>query len=107
MDGTGQQCAERLGPGSAAVYAQHGASLCQCVCRAILSHLRWQEECIDTVRSQPVGRALYYQATLTGRIGAVDCEGIADVIDVVRIADRCICWPRWWLDRRRRPRWWT
>ena len=36
------------------------------------------------IRSQPLGRALYYQATLTGRIGAVDCEGIADVLDVVR-----------------------
>ena len=31
MDGTGQQCAECLGPVSAAVHAQNGASLCpQC-----------------------------------------------------------------------------
>src|SRR5262245_37906519 len=31
------------------------------------------QACIDSIRSQPVGRALYTQATLTGRIGAVDC----------------------------------
>jgi hypothetical protein len=37
-----------------------------------------------------VGRALYYQATLTGRIGAVDCEGIADVLDVVCRADQAL-----------------
>ena len=36
------------------------------------------------------GRALYYQATLTGRIGAVDCEGIADVLDVVRREDQAL-----------------
>jgi predicted RecB family nuclease len=37
-----------------------------------------------------VGRALYDQATLTGRIGAVDCEGIADVLDVVRRDDQAL-----------------
>jgi hypothetical protein len=46
--------------------------------------------CIDTIRTQPVGRALYYQATLTGRIGAVDCEGIADLLDVVRRDDQAL-----------------
>jgi hypothetical protein len=46
--------------------------------------------CIDTIRSQPVGRTLYYQATLTGCIGAVDCEGIADVLDVIRHADQVL-----------------
>src|SRR5262245_56189521 len=48
------------------------------------------QTCIDTIRSQPVGRTLYYQATLTGRIGAVDCEGIADVLDVVCRADQAL-----------------
>jgi hypothetical protein len=37
-----------------------------------------------------VGRALYYQTTLTGRIGTVDCEGIADVLEVVRRADQAL-----------------
>jgi len=37
-----------------------------------------------------VGRALYAQATLTGQIGAVACEGIADVIEVVRGADQAL-----------------
>jgi hypothetical protein len=48
------------------------------------------QACIDTILNQPVGRALYYQATLTGRIGAVDCEGIADVLDVVRRDDQVL-----------------
>src|SRR5438093_1500569 len=48
------------------------------------------QACIDTIRSQPVGRALYYQATLTGQLGAVDCEGIADVLDVVRRPDQML-----------------
>ena len=47
-------------------------------------------EFIDTLRCQPVGRALYYQVKLTGRIGAIDCEGIADVIDVVRHDDQAL-----------------
>ena len=46
--------------------------------------------CIDTIRSQPVGRTLYYQATLTGQLGAVACEGIADVLDVVHRADQTL-----------------
>src|SRR5207249_10643913 len=46
--------------------------------------------CIDTIRRQPLGRALYTQATLTGRIGTVDCEGIADVLDVVRRDDQAL-----------------
>src|SRR5262249_17632116 len=46
--------------------------------------------CIDTIRRQPLGRTLYYQATLTGRIGTVDCEGIADVLDVVCCADQTL-----------------
>ena len=51
---------------------------------------RSAQECIDTLRCQPVGRALYYQAKLTGRIGAMDCEGIADVLDVVRRDDQAL-----------------
>src|SRR5712691_11185257 len=51
---------------------------------------RSAQACIDTIRGQPVGRALYYQATLTGRIGAVDCECIADVLDVVRRDDQAL-----------------
>ena len=51
---------------------------------------RSAQEFIDTLRDQPVGRVLYYQARLTGPIGAVDCEGIADVIDVVRRADQAL-----------------
>ena len=51
---------------------------------------RSAQACIDTIRGQPVGRALYYQATLTGRIGAMDCEGIADVLDVVRRDDQAL-----------------
>jgi hypothetical protein len=47
-------------------------------------------EFIDTLRRQPVGRALYYQAKLSGRVGAIDCEGIADVIEVVRHADQAL-----------------
>jgi hypothetical protein len=46
--------------------------------------------CIDTIRSQPMGRMLYAQATLTGRIGTIDCEGIADVLDVVRREDQTL-----------------
>jgi len=33
-------------------------------------------EFIDILRCQPVGRALYYQVKLTGRIGAIDCEAL-------------------------------
>jgi AAA domain/PD-(D/E)XK nuclease superfamily len=51
---------------------------------------RSAQEFIDTLRDQPVGRVFYYQARLTGPIGAVDCEGIADVIDVVRRADQAL-----------------
>ena len=51
---------------------------------------RSAQACIDTIRAQPVGRALYTQATLTGRIGTVDCEGIADVLDVVRREDQTL-----------------
>jgi hypothetical protein len=51
---------------------------------------RSAQACVDTIRGQPVGRALYSQASLTGRIGAVDCEGIADVLDVVRREDQAL-----------------
>ena len=48
------------------------------------------EACLDTLRQQPVGRTLYTQVTLSGRIGAIDCEGIADVLDVVRGTDQAL-----------------
>jgi hypothetical protein len=59
------------------------AAVAQLATQANVIDLRHQsaQACIDTIRGQPVGRALYSQATLTGRIGAVDCEGIADVLD--------------------------
>src|SRR2546427_2102952 len=57
------------------------AAVAQLAAEASVIDLRHQsaQTCIDTIRRQPIGRALYTQATLTGRIGAVDCEGIADV----------------------------
>src|SRR4030095_11566914 len=60
--------------------------------KTTVNDLRHQsaQACIDLIRSQPMGRALYYQATLTGRIGSVDCEGIADVLDVVRREDQTL-----------------
>jgi hypothetical protein len=51
---------------------------------------RSAQACIDTIGSQPVGRALYTQVTLTGRIGTMDCEGIADVLDVVCHDDQAL-----------------
>ena len=48
------------------------------------------EACLDAIRRQPVGRTLYTQVTLSGRIGAIDCEGIADVLDVVRGTDQAL-----------------
>jgi hypothetical protein len=68
------------------------AAVAQLAAEATVIDVRHQsaQACIDTIQSQPVGRALYYQATLTGRIGAVDCEGIADVLDVVCRADQAL-----------------
>ncbi len=68
------------------------ATVTQLAAEASVTDLRHRsaQECIDTIRGQPAGRALYYQATLTGQIGAVDCEGIADVIDVVRRDDQAL-----------------
>jgi hypothetical protein len=68
------------------------AAVAQLAAEATVTDLRHQsaQACIDLIRSQPLGRALYYQATLTGRIGTVDCEGIADVLDVVRRADQTL-----------------
>jgi hypothetical protein len=68
------------------------AAVAQLAAEATVIDVRHQsaQACIDTIRSQPVGRALYYQATLTGHIGAVDCEGIADVLDVVCRADQAL-----------------
>src|SRR5215813_14957424 len=62
------------------------AAVAQLAAEATVTDLRHQstQACIDLIRSQPLGRAFYSQATLTGRIGTVDCEGIADVLDVVR-----------------------
>jgi hypothetical protein len=64
----------------------------QLAAEATVINLRHQSApaCIDTIRRQPIGRALYYQATLTGRIGAVECEGIADVLDVVHRDDQAL-----------------
>ncbi|MGE3541190.1 MAG: AAA domain-containing protein [Candidatus Tectimicrobiota bacterium] len=66
------------------------AAVAQLAAEATVIDLRHQhaQTCIDTIRSQPVGRVLYAQATLAGRVGAVDCEGIADVLDVVRRPDQ-------------------
>jgi hypothetical protein len=68
------------------------AAVAQLAAEATVTDLRHQsaQACIDTIRSQPMGRALYTQATLTGRIGTVDCEGIADVLNVVRRADQTL-----------------
>src|SRR5712691_3452919 len=68
------------------------AAVTQLAAQASVTDLRHRsaQECIDTLRGQPVGRALYYQVTLTGGIGAVDCEGIADVLDVVRRDDQAL-----------------
>src|SRR3989475_10880423 len=68
------------------------AAVAQLAAEATVIDLRHQsaQACIDTIRSQPVGRALYYQATLTGQLGAVACEGIADVLDVVHRADQTL-----------------
>jgi hypothetical protein len=70
---------------------EHDAMI-QLAAEATVIDLRHQSApaCIDSIRGQSVGRALYYQATLTGRIGAVDCEGIADVLDVVRRTDQAL-----------------
>src|SRR5258705_8276451 len=53
------------------------AAVAQLAAEATVIDLRHQgaQTCIDTIRSQSVERALYSQVTLTGRIGAVDCEG--------------------------------
>ncbi len=45
---------------------------------------------IDAVRRQPAGRALYYQPKLEGRIGEIQCEGLADLIEIVRGDDGSI-----------------
>jgi hypothetical protein len=68
------------------------AAMAQLAAEATVIDLRHQsaQACIDTIRSQPVGRVLYAQATLSGRLGAVDCEGIADVLDVIRRPDQML-----------------
>jgi PD-(D/E)XK nuclease superfamily len=68
------------------------AAVAKLAAEATVINLRHQsaQACIDTIRRQPVGRSLYSQTTLTGQIGAVDCEGIADVLDVVRRADQAL-----------------
>src|SRR5262245_61237861 len=68
------------------------AAVAQLTAEATVTDLRHQsaQACIDLIRGQPVGRALYYQATLTGQLGAVACEGIADVLDVVHRADQTL-----------------
>jgi predicted RecB family nuclease len=68
------------------------AAVAQLAAETTVIDMRHQsaQACIDTLRHQPVGRVLYAQAMLTGRLGAVDCEGIADVLDVVRHPDRAL-----------------
>ena len=68
------------------------AAVAQLAAQASMTDLRHQsaQASIDLIRGQPVGRALYYQVTLTGQLGAVACEGIAAVIDVVRRADQVL-----------------
>ncbi|MBM3223927.1 MAG: hypothetical protein FJZ47_09020 [Candidatus Tectomicrobia bacterium] len=70
---------------------EHDA-VAQLAAQATVTDLRHRSApaCLDIIRAQPVGRALYTQVTLTGRIGAVDCEGIADVLDVVRREDQAV-----------------
>src|SRR5215470_18478569 len=68
------------------------AAVAQLAVEATVTDLRHQsaQACIDLIRSQPLGRALYAQATLTGQLGVVPCEGIADVLDVVRRTDQAL-----------------
>lgn len=68
------------------------AAVAQLAAQATVTDLRRQsaQACMDTIRRQPVGRALYAQATLRGRVGAVECEGIVDVLDVVRRTDQAL-----------------
>lgn len=42
------------------------------------------EAFVAELRGQGEGRAFYYQPTMRGRIGAWDCEGRADLLEVVR-----------------------
>jgi hypothetical protein len=42
------------------------------------------EAFVAELRSQGEGRAFYYQPTMRGRIGAWDCEGRADLLEIVR-----------------------
>ncbi len=42
------------------------------------------EAFVSELRSQAEGRAFYYQPTMRGRIGAWDCEGRADLVEVIR-----------------------
>src|ERR687889_808206 len=39
---------------------------------------------VAEVARQPAGRVCYYQPTLRGRVGGWECEGRADLIEVVR-----------------------
>jgi hypothetical protein len=41
-------------------------------------------EFVEVLRQQQPGRVLYYQVSLTGLIGRIDCEGIADLIEITR-----------------------
>ena len=68
------------------------AAVAQLAAEATVTDLRHQsaQACIDLIRSQPLGRGALLSGALTGRIGAVDCEGIADVLDVVRRADQTL-----------------
>ena len=54
-----------------------------------LTDLRNQSaaDLIAALQRQQPGRALYYQAPLAGRIGAMTCEGIADLIEITRRDD--------------------
>ena len=45
------------------------------------------EDFIAEVKNQPVGRSLYYQPKLEGKIGEWPCEGYADLIQINRHSD--------------------
>ena len=68
------------------------AAVAQLAAEAPVIDLRHRsaQACIGTIQGQSVGRALYTQVTLSGRLGPVDCEGIADVLDVVRRPDQAL-----------------
>jgi hypothetical protein len=47
-------------------------------------------EFVKVLRQQPLGRVLYYQVSLAGIIGRIECEGIADLIEITRQIDETV-----------------